>query len=279
MFGVGPEKKEACMRKRILYDVILTLLLVFEMLYQVTGNAAHEAVGAAFFLCIIAHVFLNRKWIGNTASSVASRSLAKRNKMLLVVACLLAVDMILLVFSSLIISETLWNAGLNLSALNPGNMWYPIHVGCSYALCILVLFHLSLHWASVAEVLRVEYDPERREAIGAGVNAVLTIGAIALGIGGIMRTSFEASDFAVSSEEDPAETKTVASGYRERNAETGEIVEDVDLQIVSESGEGSSALSDSESFSQEAEPRCSLCPRQCKLSAPRCEKPYEQGLI
>lgn len=257
------------MRNRILYDIVLTVVLVFEMLYQVTGNTAHEIVGAAFFVCIIAHLVFNRKWIGGLPKSLSSRAMAQRNKLLLVVACLLAVDVLLLAFSSVVISDTLWSAGVNLAALNPGNVWYPIHVGASYALCILVLFHLSLHWMNVAEAFKIEYDPSRREAIGSGINAVLTVGAIALGIAGIMRTSFEASDFSID-EEGEEEKKTVASGYRERNAETGEAVE---VEGLTESGTGEGDAS------SESEQRCPLCPRQCKLSAPRCNRPYEEGII
>lgn len=268
------------MRKRIIFDIALTVILVFEMLYQVTGNAAHELVGAAFFACIVAHLAFNAKWIGAASKSLASRTLAKRTRMLLVVACLLALDMVLLIFSSLVISETLWNAGVDLSTLNPGNIWYPIHVGSSYALCILVLLHLSLHWTSVAETLKIQYDPARREAIGSGVNALLAIGGIALGITGILRTSFEASDFVVSTDEESQEDgKTVTSGYRERNAQTGELVENaVNVEVYSESGTSSQGSSSSDASTTDVA-LCPICPRQCKLTAPRCERPYEQGLI
>lgn len=267
------------MRKRIVFDIALTALLVFEMCYQITGNAAHEIVGAAFFACIVVHVAFNRSWIGAAASATASKTLAKRNKLLMTIAALLALDVLVLAFSSVVISETLWNAGVNLSALNPGNIWYPVHVASSYALCVLVLFHLAAHWASVADVLNVKYDPSRREAISSGVNAVVTLGAIALGIGGIMRTSFEASDFAVSPEEGKEKGKTVASGYRERNAETGEVTENT-LGVVTISGTETSAdASASEPADAENAALCPLCPRQCKLSAPRCERPYEQGLL
>lgn len=265
------------MRNRIIYDIVLTVVLVFEMLYQLTGNTAHEVVGAAFFACIVAHLVMNRRWMGNVASSLKSGTLAKRNRLLLVIVALLAIDVILLGASSLIISQTLWNMDVNLAAINPGNVWYPIHVGASYALCILVLFHLSVHWITVADVLKIEYDPSRREAIGSGINAVLTMGAIALGIGGIMRTSFEASDFAVSAEGEEIEAKTVVSGYREINAETGQVIEGaVDVQVSSES-DAENAEGDEGEGSEVA--CCPLCPRQCKLSAPRCERPYEEGLI
>ena len=263
------------MRNRILFDIGLTVVLLFEMLYQVTGNTAHEIVGALFFCCIVAHLAFNRKWIGSVPKSIASHSMTQRNKLLLVIACLLAIDVLLLAFSSVVISESLWAAGINLSALNPGNIWYPIHVGSSYALCVIVLFHLSLHWMNVAEVLKVDYDPSRREAIESGINAAITVGAIALGIGGIMRTSFEASDFTVGAEEEE-EKKTVASGYRERNAVTGEVTEGTEAAKIETD---SSAGGTGEDVSSSAESRCPLCPRQCKLSAPRCKRPYEEGLI
>ena len=266
------------MRNRIIYDVALTAVLVFEMLYQFTGNAAHEIVGAAFFVCIIAHLVMNRRWMGSAAHSLGAGTLAKRNRLLLVIVAMLAVDVVLLAFSSLVISESLWSAGVNLSDLNPGNIWYPVHVASSYALCVIVLFHLSVHWVTIADVFKVEYDPERREAIGSGINAVLTIGAIALGIGGIMRTGFEASDFAINAEDDADGQKTVASGYREINAETGEVNEGArEVQVVSESGIAE-ASTDGNADSDELV-NCPLCPRQCKLSSPRCERPYEAGLI
>ena len=262
------------MRNRILYDIVLTAVLVFEMLYQFTGNAAHEIVGALFFCCIVAHLVFNRKWVSTVAKSIASGAIARRNKALLAVACLLAVDVLLLAASSLVISETLWAAGVDLTALNPGGVWYPVHVGSSYALCILVLVHLSLHWMNVAEVLKIEYDPSRREAIGSGINAAIAIGAIALGIGGVMRTSYEASDFSVGEDGEKQEAKTVASGYRERNAETGEVIEGAEAaNLRTESASAESAASG------ESEQRCPLCPRKCKLSAPRCKRPYEEGLI
>lgn len=40
-------------RYRIAFDALLSIALIFEMLYQVTGNTAHEIVGAIFLVCII----------------------------------------------------------------------------------------------------------------------------------------------------------------------------------------------------------------------------------
>ena len=126
-------------RGRIVFDLLLTVLLLFECLHQLTGNALHEIVGAAFFICIVIHLTFASRWIKSAAGSLKNGDMAKRQKKLAVVALLLAVDVVVLMCSSVIISQLLWDAGFDFTALNPGNIWYPIHTVAAYALCILVL--------------------------------------------------------------------------------------------------------------------------------------------
>lgn len=47
--------------KRIV-DVVLTVLLLFLMAYQVTGDVLHEWLGIAMTITLILHHILNRKW-------------------------------------------------------------------------------------------------------------------------------------------------------------------------------------------------------------------------
>ncbi len=265
------------MRCRIIFDLLLTVVLLFEVLHQITGNMLHEVVGAAFFVCIVVHLTFAARWIKGAAGSLKAGELAKRQKRLAVIAALLAVDVIVLLVSSIIISETLWGFGVNLTALNPGNIFYPIHTVAAYVLCILVLGHLSMHWITVADTLRVPYDPSRREAITSALNGVVMIGGIALGVIGVTRAGFQASDYAISSEDD--ESKTVESGYREINAHTGEYTTDHSFEAAaitdSDTGKEDSAAAGED----DGVARCPICPRQCKLSSPRCGRPKEAGLI
>ncbi len=262
-------------RGRIVFDLLLTVLLLFECLHQLTGNALHEIVGAAFFVCIVVHLTFASRWIKSAAGSLKSGDMSKRQRKLAVIALLLAIDVVVLMFSSAIISQLLWDAGFDFTALNPGNIWYPIHTVAAYALCILVLGHLSMHWKTVVDTLRVPYDPSRREAIASGMRAVVLIGGIALGITGVARAGFQASDFAVENEDDDLET--VQHGYREVNAQTGEYTENHSFEAA--------AITDSDGTRNEQTAvdenveRCPLCPRQCKLSSPRCGRPREAGLI
>ena len=265
------------MRRRIIFDLLLTAVLLFEVLHQLTGNLPHEIVGAAFFVCIIVHLSFAWRWIKRAAGSLKAGTLAQRQKRLAIIAALLAVDVLVLLVSSIIISETLWGLGINLTALNPGKVFYPIHTVAAYALCILVLGHLSMHWMTVADTLRVQYDPSRREAITSALSGAVMIGGVALGIIGFTRAGFQASDYAVSLEDD--EAKTVEEGYREVNAQTGEYTTDHSFEAaaITESDQGAEA-SAAES-ADEGVARCPICPRQCKLTSPRCGRPKEAGLI
>ena len=171
-------------KKRMILDVFMTALLVFEMFYQLTGNALHEYVGFAFFACIIVHLILSYKWISSTVSSLGTTELNSRRKVLAFIAFLLAVDIVLLGVSSIVISNTFWNMGFDFSAFNPGDIWVPIHTATSYALCVIVAGHLASHWTFLAKNMHIEYNPARRQAIGQAVNVAVGVGALALGVTG-----------------------------------------------------------------------------------------------
>ncbi|MBE6005695.1 MAG: DUF4405 domain-containing protein [Sarcina sp.] len=49
---------------RRIVDVGMTVLLLFLMAYQVTGETAHEWIGMAMTLLVIIHQVLNRRWYG-----------------------------------------------------------------------------------------------------------------------------------------------------------------------------------------------------------------------
>ena len=189
----------------------------------------------------------------------------------------MAIDVIALGFSSIVISQTLWDAGIDFTALNPGNIWYPVHTVSAYGLSILVLGHLVMHWATVADTFKIAYDPSRREAIGSALNGIVMVGGIALGITGVMRAGFQASDFSVNAD-DEEEPNTVAQGYREVNAQTGEYTNVSSFEAESISNDDGSSGGDTDATDGDLG-ICPLCPRRCKLSAPRCERPYDAGLI
>ena len=64
---------------RVILDVLLTIMLVFEMFIQYTGNFLHEVVGFAFFATIVVHLALSAKWMKGVARSAKKGRLSMRN--------------------------------------------------------------------------------------------------------------------------------------------------------------------------------------------------------
>ena len=56
------QRKQNIMMYRRIVDVCMTVLLLFLMAYQVTGEALHEWIGMGMTLIVIIHQILNRRW-------------------------------------------------------------------------------------------------------------------------------------------------------------------------------------------------------------------------
>ncbi len=295
---------------RVALDVALTLMIVFEMLIQFTGEFLHEVVGFAFFATIIAHILLSMLWVKSTARVAKSGKLTARRTALAVVGILLAVATVVLAVSSIAISGLLASAGF-VWLIGTYAMWATVHTVSSYALCALVVVHLAMHWAFLANAFKVPYDPSRRRAISTGVNAVAALGVVALGVTVAGKTlpqvassvvDRESTGFSGDQLSDVSETAPVqatnevevqSSGHGKKS---GKSWASSSASATGSSSSGSSAApqaSDStseiattepsQSTSESASPTstsiCTLCRKQCPLSAPKCDKPYEAGLI
>lgn len=165
---------------RVALDVLMTVMIVFEMLIQFTGEFLHEVMGFAFFATVLAHVLLSAKWVKSTARAAGLGKMTARRTALAVVGILLAVTTVVLGVSSVAISGILASAGFTWT-LGSYALWKYVHTVSAYALCALVVVHLAMHWVFLASALRVPYDPSRRRAISAGVNTVAALGVVALG--------------------------------------------------------------------------------------------------
>ena len=269
-------------KARIAVDAILSALLVVEMFFQLTGDFLHEVLGVVFFICIAAHLVLSRAWIAGTSAAIKGKRMTARRWLLAIMGILLALAMIALVVSSLMISQVLSSAGISLAVAGTGEVWYLVHVASSYLLCALVVVHLAMHWIAVASVFKVPYNPARRKAIGAAVNTVAVVGVVALGA-----TGFGAAGDALASVGSQASNGNGSgsgsgSGTGERRRRGHEVSSGTLGQGTYGDGSGTGGVSGSSSgsgSSNGASGTCPLCHKNCPLSAPHCNRPYEAGLI
>lgn len=276
-------------RRRLALDGLLTALLIFEMLYQLTGNTLHEVAAIVFFVVIVTYLVLSRKWIAAASRTVGARKRIKGATVArMVVNGALALVVLTLLVSSIAISNLLFELNINLAG-DAYNTWAMVHIACSYALCGLAVVHLALHWTTMAAVFRIPYDSGRRTAINTGMAAVTMLGIIGLELSStnaLSKLASPAEDNAqgdgnteTAAKEQPAWDKESRSGNKSATAPFA-LKDGLDgLGSTGRSSEGSSESINGNDSDTTASDICTLCNKRCPLSNPRCDRPYQSGLI
>ena len=133
---------------RRLVDAAMTVLLLFLMAYQVTGEAAHEWLGMGMTLLVIIHQILNRKWY---AALFRGRYNPYRAVTALV-NILLLLSFALTAFSGMSMSS---HAVPFLYGLAPASFARRAHLSMSHWAFVLMGLHLGLHLPVMAAGLHL----------------------------------------------------------------------------------------------------------------------------
>ncbi|MBQ6454599.1 MAG: DUF4405 domain-containing protein [Eggerthellaceae bacterium] len=264
------------LKNRLRLDILMTVLLAFEMFFEFTGDTLHEIVGFAFFVTIAGHLALSAKWARSMSRSISAGRVSKRGIVHAILAALLLLVFVPLVVSSIAISHILSGAGLSFELWFSYTTWSMIHSFSAYALCALTVVHLAMHWKSFAKACHVPYDPSRRAAISTCVGVTATIATVAIGIAGVnaMRA------FALPAADADGGTESPSAGLDASTINDKAPKSASDSNSDSTSSESQSASSSgSSSSSSTVTGTCNLCKKRCPLSAPQCDKPYKAGLI
>ena len=123
--------------KRIV-DVVLTVLLLFLMAYQVTGNELHEWLGIGMTVTLILHHILNRKWY----QSVFKGKYSPYRIAMAAVNTLMLVSIALTALSGMSMSGHAVPFMYGLINIMTARTW---HLAFSYWSFILMGIHIGLH--------------------------------------------------------------------------------------------------------------------------------------
>lgn len=169
---------------RVIFSLALCFLLIFEMLYDLTGNMLHELVSVAFAIVLIVHIVLARKWIiAACRGSLRRQSRKVKNIIRLIIMLVILIATIVLAITSILISELLEEAGFIFPLYDFDRFTLRIiHTISAYILCASTVIHIALHYVPLIKVLHIPYDPSRRKTFDSVVGIAATIGVIALGI-------------------------------------------------------------------------------------------------
>lgn len=143
------KKKFIC---KIVIDLIMTVLLLFLMARQLTGDSAHEWLGAGMFILWIVHHILNRSWY----SHLFKGKYTPMRILQTVTNFAVLLSMFGLMVSGIILSREVFaflpiSGGIALAR--------PLHVLSAFWGFVLMALHLGLHWNMILGMMRKATGP------------------------------------------------------------------------------------------------------------------------
>jgi Domain of unknown function (DUF4405) len=159
---------------RLVLDSVAAGLLVFAFAYHWQGNAAHELAGIGMFMLVVVHNLFHRRWF----SMLSKGKHPRRGSFNVALTFVLLAGMLVLLVSSLVISETLF-ADFRLTDDFTARQ---IHAGVAYWLLLIVAVHLGLRWALLMAVSRRLFDIVETNTMRTSVLRVIAMAIAAQGI-------------------------------------------------------------------------------------------------
>ena len=161
--------KKGTIEKRlgIVVDIVMFALLLTQMLYVFTGNNIHEITGIAFFVCLVVHSLLKRKWIKAMLSGKIFKG-SKAQIFSAVLTCLLFLCIITLALSSMGVSRFIFPSIKFLGSSD-------LHRYLATAVLSLAAAHGGMHF----------YIRAKKKKKAAVLIIVMTLACVALGLFGV----------------------------------------------------------------------------------------------
>lgn len=137
---------------KIAVDMVMTVLLLFLMARQLTGDSAHEWLGAGMLILWIAHHILNRGWY----SHLFKGKYTPIRILQTVTNFAVLLSMLGLMVSGIILSREVFgflpvSGGIALAR--------PLHVLSAFWGFVLMALHLGLHWNMILGMVRKATGP------------------------------------------------------------------------------------------------------------------------
>lgn len=137
---------------KISIDFVMTILLLLLMARQITGETAHEWLGAGMFLLWVVHHILNFKW----HSHLLRGKYTPFRMVQVIVNLLLFLSMAGTMVSAIILSREVFkflpiSGGIALAR--------PLHIFGVFWSFVLMALHLGLHWNMVLGMIRKASGP------------------------------------------------------------------------------------------------------------------------
>lgn len=165
-------KPQAIIKRAI--DLAMTVLLLLLMAYHITGEAAHEWIGACILTLFIAHNLLNRGWY----AALFKGRYAPYRILLTTVNLLLLLSMLVQMVSGILLSRYVFDF---LPVSGYASFARKLHLLGAYWGFPLLSIHLGLHWSMLIGMVRKALKSLKITRTG---TAVLRIAAVLIALYG-----------------------------------------------------------------------------------------------
>lgn len=132
---------------KIIIDFLMVVLLLLLMAFQLTGQFAHELIGASMFVLFITHNILNRNWY----LSLLKGRYTPFRVLQTIINLLAFLSIICLMISGIIMSRYVF---VFLPVTGGASFARTLHMLASYWGFVLMSLHLGLHWNTLTVMTR-----------------------------------------------------------------------------------------------------------------------------
>lgn len=172
------------MLPRLTITAVAAALLIFGLTYWWHGNLVHELAGTAMFALLIGHNLINRWWYGSVLRTPPNR----RRWILVIVNLALLVPMVILLVTSLLISQSLFVSLPRFGGVTAREL----HLLAAYWVVALFSIHLGIHWTIVMGFITKAIGLRNKSAWRTWALRILSAGASAYGIYALGAMSYPA---------------------------------------------------------------------------------------
>jgi hypothetical protein len=134
-------------RVNLCLDIVLFVAFLITTAPRFSGIAIHEWLSIALIAAFVIHLLLHWSWIVNTTKRLFGKTTV-RNRVNYLLNVALFIDMVVIMFSGILISEAALPAlGIPIA---PGFAWRRLHDASANIGLLIFALHVALHWQWIA---------------------------------------------------------------------------------------------------------------------------------
>lgn len=142
------------MKKKLLLDLLMGIVMFFIMNLSITGAQLHEILGITIFFVCILHIIINYKWVIAVTLNLFKKKMNTKSYIMWLVNIILLVLLTLNIVTGILISTYILPdiSADNISAVSSWHHFF------AYWLVVVLIIHVCMHWGIIRNAVRIKKD-------------------------------------------------------------------------------------------------------------------------